>query len=224
MNQGPRQRGIGTIGVLSNELTRYADFSIALVHHQTPPGTKLIWTKGVDVVGNMNRMVSGMQGDWLWILGDDHVFDFDLLNRLLAHDVDIVVPLCLKRTPPYDPVVYSGQNDLDEYVGYTDLPSEGLVEVHAAGSAGMLIRRHVLDAIPDPVFEAYGGLNEDLTFCRKAREAGFTIWCDVEARLGHIGILAVWPLYEDGQWKIQLQLGNGQNMTLNRYVREPVLA
>lgn len=224
MNKGPRQRGMGTIGVLSHELTRYADFSIALMHHQTPPGSKLIWTKGVDVVGNMNRMVDGMEGDWLWVLGDDHVFDFDLLNRLLAHDVDIVVPLCLKRNPPYDPVVYSGQNEKDEYIGYTDLPESGLVEVHAAGSAGMLIRRRVFDALSDPVFEAYGGLNEDLTFCAKAREAGFTIWCDVEARLGHIGILCVWPIWVDGEWKIQLQLGNGQSLTVNRYVQELVPA
>lgn len=216
---------MGTIGVLSSDLARYADFAIALMHHQSPPGTKLIWTKSNDIVGNMNSMVRGMQGDWLWILGDDHVFDFDLLTQLLARDVDIVVPLCLKRTAPYDPVVYAGQNEKGEYYGVHDLPEHGLVEIHAAGSAGMLVRRHVLDAIGDPVFETGGGgMNEDLTFCAKARAAGFTIWCDVEARLGHIGILCIWPVFEDGEWKIQLQLGNGQNITVNRYVQELVAA
>jgi len=214
----------GTIGVLSSDLARYADFSIALMHSQTPPGSKLIWTKGADVVGNMNRMHQGMQGEWLWILGDDHVFDSDLLLRLLRRDVDVVVPLCLKRSPPYDPVVYSHQNEDGVYVGYTDLPNTGLVKVHAAGSAGMLVRRRVFEAIEEPAFESHGGLNEDLTFCAKVRDAGFDIHCDVDERLGHIGLLTVWPEYRDGAWQVELDLGSGVSMPVRRYVKETVAA
>jgi hypothetical protein len=214
----------GTIGVISSDLARYADFSVALMHQHTPPGSKLIWTKGADVVGNMNRLVAGMEGDWLWILGDDHVFAPGLLLGLLAHDVDVVVPLCLKRTPPYDPVVYESQNEAGEYVACMDLPEHGLVEVHACGSAGMLVRRHVLDAITDPVFESYGGLNEDLTFCAKIRDAGFTIHCDVDAWLGHIGLVSIWPQYRDGEWQVQLDLGNGEMMPVRRFLRDLVAA
>ena len=153
-------------------------------------------------------------------MGTDHVMDFDLLQRLLSHDVDVVVPLCLKRSPPYDPVVYSHQNEQGEYVGYYDLPEHGLVEVHAAGSAGMLIRRRVLDAFEDPVFESHGGLNEDLSFCAKVREGGFQIYCDVDARLGHISEISVWPeLRDDGEWGISLHLGNGQKMPVKRLVK-----
>lgn len=203
----------GTIGVMSGELC-HADFALSLLHHQTPNHTKLLWTKSVDIVGNMNSMVRGMQGDWLWIMGSDHVMDFDLLPRLLKHDVDIVVPLCLKRSPPYDPVVYSHQNEKDEYV-VADLPEAGLVRIHAAGTAGMLVRKRVFDAIGDPWFESYGGLNEDLTFCRKAREAGFAIWCDPSARLGHISQVSVWPMW-DGEQAIEMNLGNGEKMPLKR--------
>jgi len=208
----------GTIGVFSGELC-HSDFAVALMHHQTPPGAKLIWTKSVDIVGNMNSMVRKMEGDWLWVLGTDHVMDFDLLPRLLEHDVDVVVPLCLKRSPPYDPVVYSHQNEDGDYVGYTDLPETGLVPIHAAGSAGMLIRRHVLDALEDPVFESHGGLNEDLTFCAKVRDAGFGIWCDVDAKLGHIGSLSVWPVFRGEEWAIDLNLGNTIVMPMRRFVK-----
>ncbi len=217
---GGRERG-GTIGVMSGELV-HADFALALMHHHTPAGSKLIWTKGVDIVGNMNSMVRGMEGDWLWVLGTDHTMDFDLLPRLIAHNVDVVVPVCLKRSPPYDPVVYSHQNEMGEYVGYTDLPTSGLVEVHAAGSAGMLIRRHVLDALADPVFESHGGLNEDLTFCAKVRDAGFGIFCDTEAWLGHITAGEAWPsLTKNGEWQIDLRLGNGVRMPLRRTLKVP---
>lgn len=203
----------GTIGVMSGELV-HADFVVALFNHQWPTNTKLVWAKSVDIVGNMNSMVEQMQGEWLWILGSDHVMDFDLLPRLLEHGVDIVVPLCLRRLPPYDPVVYSHQNEEDDYV-VAELPEHGLTCVHAAGTAGMLVRRRVFEAIPAPVFESYGRLNEDLTFCRKAREAGFKIYCDPAARLGHISQVSVWPLW-DGEQAIEMQLGNGEKMPLKR--------
>lgn len=204
----------GTIGVLSGDMC-HSDFATALAHHQTPSGTKLIWTKSVDVVGNMNSIVRGMAGDWLWVLGSDHVMDFDLLPRLLSHEVDVVVPVCLKRSPPYDPVIYSHQNEKGHYVGLTDLPEDGLVQVHAAGSAGMLIRRYVLDALSDPIFESHGGLNEDLSFCAKVRKVGYKLWCDTGARLGHISQVSVWPGPENS---IELHLGNGEVMPLKRIV------
>jgi len=217
----------GTIGVLSSDLSRYADFSVALMHCQKPDGTKLIWTKGADVVGNMNRMFENMQGDWLWIMGDDHLFSSDLLMRLLEHDVDVVVPHCLKRQPPYDPVVYSGELGEDEaghpiYVGHTDMPESGLVPVYACGSAGMLVRRHVFDALETPgraMFRSHGGLNEDLTFCADLREAGFQIYCDPSALLGHIGLVSVWPQFRDGNWQIQLDLGGGVMMPVQRILQ-----
>jgi hypothetical protein len=207
----------GTIGVLSGDRTTYRDFAVSVIHHQSPPGTKLIWTQGADIVGNMNAIVRGMVGEWLWLLGDDHTFDFDLLQRLLEHDVDVVVPVCLKRSPPYAPVVYSHQNEDGEYVTFLRLPRRGLVEIHAAGSAGMLIRRPVLDAIGDPWFETHGGLNEDLSFCAKVREAGLRLWCDTESSMGHIGQVEVWPEWREGEWMIQLRLGNGVTMPVRRF-------
>lgn len=209
----------GTIGVLAGELSRYSDFWLALATCQKTEGTSMVCAQGVDIVGNMNTLVRNMRGDWLWILGDDHVFSQDLLIRLLAHNVDVVVPLCLKRTPPYDPVVYSRQNDQGMYVADNDLPEHGLHPIHAAGSAGMLVRRRVLDAIDKPIFQTDGsGLNEDLVFCRKIREAGFKIWVDCDSHIGHISNLEVWPEFRNGQWQIALHLGNRVVMPIARRI------
>lgn len=211
----------GTIGVTSGELSRYTDFCVALMHLAAPPSTKMVWVKGVDVVGNMNTMCREMEGEWLWIMGDDHLFQPDILTRLLTRDVDVVVPLCLKHSPPYDPVIYSHQNEKGEYVAVTtDLPHGGLHEIHACGSAGMLVKRHVLDAIGDPYFEVQGGLNEDLEFCRKIREAGFRIFVDTDITLGHISIISAWPKWEDDEWRIELQLGNGNPFILRRFLKD----
>lgn len=219
----PRAFPAGTIGVLSSDLARYSDFALALMHTIKPDGTKLAWMRGVDVVSNMNTMViASMQGEWLWILGDDHVFDPDTLMRLLAHDVDVVVPLCLKRSPPYDPVVYLEQNELGEYVGAHDLPEHGLHKIWAAGSAGMLVKRRVFEALEWPPFATEGGgLNEDLTFCKRVREAGFDIHVDVDVPIGHISQMSVWPRFEEGEWQIGLNLGSGVTYKLKRFLREP---
>lgn len=221
----------GTIGVLGGELW-HADFAIALLHHQTPPGTKLIATKSVDIVGNMNSIVRAMTGEWVWILGTDHVMDFDLCRKLLDElarkEVDIVFPVCLKRSPPYDPVIYSHQNEDGDYVGYTDLPASGLHEIWAAGSAGMMVKRWVLEAIggdEGPWFRNdQRGLNEDLTFCADARAVGARLWVRSDALLGHISQVSVWPeVRDEGEWGMSLHLGNGVRMPLRRTV-DPELA
>jgi hypothetical protein len=147
-------------------------------------------------------------------MGDDHTFAPDILLNLIAHDVDVVVPLCLKKDAPFDPVVYEGQqlneDGLVEHI-VARLPSQGLHEIWAAGSAGMLIRKHVLDALEKPIFITEHGMqNEDLNFCRRVREAGFRIWCDVDQHLGHISPKTVYPYWQGDRWGSVMDIGYGQ--------------
>jgi hypothetical protein len=220
----------GTIGVISGEFV-YTDFVLALTHQQTPPGTKLVWKKSVDIVGNLNAMVRDMAGEWMWFMGWDHVMNLDLCARLLHNlarkEVDIIFPVCLKRSPPYDPVIYSHQNEDGHYVGYLNLPAKGLTEIHAAGSAGMMVKRWVFEAIggkEGPWFRTGpDGLNEDLTFCADAREAGARLWVDPEALLGHISQTSIWPEHREDEWGMSLYLGGGYKMPLRR-ILDPDLA
>ena len=209
--QFPRRRETGgTIGVIAGERSGFTQFTKALIAGMTqaPAGTRLVIAQGVDPAGNCNQVCRQRTGDWLWLMGDDHDFDPGLLGRLLLHDVDVIVPHCLKRHPPWPPVVFSHQNEDGHYVtAELPGPEEDPFEIHAAGSAGMLIREHVLAAIDDPWFipgPGAVGLNEDLEFCRKVREAGFRIWCDPGALLGHISIHTVWPQWRGDGWHLDL--------------------
>src|SRR5262245_35175940 len=85
----------GTIGVMSGELLRFASFGVALSWMQKPAKATMVWKFGNDLVGNANALCREMVGDWLFIMGDDHTFFPDVLMRLLQHDVDIVVPICM---------------------------------------------------------------------------------------------------------------------------------
>ena len=197
----------GTIAVPGGDLARYQEFTFSLAKLKKPNGSTLAMHCGLSVHRNLNMITREMTGEWLWLQGDDHVFPEDLLIQLLDRQVDVIVPLMYKRTPPFTLVLYErsrvNEEGEVEYEPYrpSALPSKGIVKVHAAGTGGMLIRKHVLDAIGDPWFTTTGAdnQNEDLEFCRKIRDAGFDIWADTEAWMGHIGRMQVWPGVQDGE-------------------------
>lgn len=214
----------GIVGVPISELTRFSNFWSSLYRLQVPHRTGISIAEGSSVAKNCNEMVRVLlkdaRADWLWILGDDHVFLPEILMKLLDRDVDIVVPLCYQRKPPFMPVIYRGVTENNESITIhpKTLPKEGLIEVGAAGTAGMLIRRRVFEKMADPWFE-FGrirteDLSEDIYFCRKALLAGAKIYCDVEQVLGHTAAYTVWPFLEGETWGARLELTPDFNLTL----------
>jgi hypothetical protein len=196
---------VGTVGVPCSDLARYHLFTNSLMQLRVPDGTHFSFHHSASIIQNLNQIVGAMEpeSEWLWVMGDDHVFAADTLMRLLAWDVDIVAPLCARRAAPFNLVAFTEQMGLDEFgrpmyrtLEYDDLPEErGLMPIHAAGSAGMLVKRRVLDALGEPWFTNSDGFttNEDVEFCRRAREAGFEIHLDTTLAIGHIGVVTIIP-------------------------------
>jgi hypothetical protein len=199
----PSKHGPGTIGIISGDLLRYVSFVISLLNLQVPNYSNYQWLTGNGFASLRNIVVREALKivdpgiDWLWFMDDDHVFDRDTLFRLLDRNVDIVQPLVSTRKPPYRPYGYRWNGQDHESFDWSHIPNTGLMEVDAVGCGGMLIRRHVLDAIADPWFEeghtSPEHLGEDLWFCKKAREAGFKIYVDTDVQIGHMGTVQVWP-------------------------------
>lgn len=211
----------GLIAQICGEQGRWSVFTYAMAVLQQPQGSRVIYDPGLDITKQCNGMVRAarrMGADWLWIIGDDHVFDNDIIFRLLWADVDVIVPNVVQRSSPYYPVVYDGVNpENGHHKVKMDLAEHGVQEVYAAGSAGMLVRKRVIDAVPEEPFQRWGHLqNEDLEFCKNIREAGFKIHIDVDCLMGHIGTTVAWPMWHEatGAWEVNLQLGmdsTGQN-------------
>lgn len=112
-------------------------------------------------------------------------FDKDVIGTLcFAYISSKIVPLMLQKNP---------QND--EYKKYIVKPftnEDGLMECDAIGSGCMIIRRDVLTSgkIKAPFINIYDengmkieGL--DLAFCRKAKEAGYKVWCHTDYVASH---------------------------------------
>lgn len=225
----------GTIIVAAGEFLRFGGFVNSMLQVLHPPRTEILIKQSVAVVDNLNNCLARMSPDseWVWIQADDQSWEPDALIRLLDRDVDVVCPLILKRSPPFHAVAYKEQS-AEGFLPFalSELPASGLLEIHSAGSGGMLIKRPVLDAIGLPReapweerhWFTYGEgqhLNEDLVLCRRIREEGFSIWLDCEVTMGHRGTFTVIPVHEDGRWSIGLSMGQSSNGKSNTIVVHP---
>lgn len=211
----------GLIGVIANDAARFSLFMSCMLHLRMPAGARKEILIGGDWCGARNdlvRLALDSGAEWLWFMDDDHAFPPSLLERLLSHgeDKDIVMPVCLTRQPPFPPVQYTEQVSASKYlpIPLSMSPTDGLTEVLAGGCAGMLIRRRVLQSLEEPWFR-YADRSEDILFCEAARDAGFRLWCDLGARLGHITTAVVWPAVDGDQWVTGLTIGKNLTLTVN---------
>jgi len=200
----------GVIGVATGFLGRYREFDACLNIVWKPPTTETIYYIGVDVCKHFNSMVRSTlakpENEWLWILGDDHAFCQDLWLNLYERNVDIVVPLCLRKNAKPIPIL----DDPTHKISPTEAISgkSGLLEWGGlTGNAGMLIRRRVFEQMEPPWFRAgqddpeYSG--SDYYFCRAAHRAGLKIYVDLDNPIGHIHHFAIWPRRdENGEWYV----------------------
>ncbi len=125
----------------------------------------------------------------------DMTFEPDLVERLFKIGADVSAALYFKKSPPFVPVPsLLDHPDDPQLMRPIELPeTAGVVDCHVVGMGATLIRREVFESINKPwfayeVYERTGEMSvtEDVTFCRKAREAGFRIACDTRITCGHL--------------------------------------
>ena len=223
----------GVICVASGELSRYPSFADSMIQLLRPRGTHVMWNCGLNVAANFNLAIRSMLANplyqWAWIMGDDHEFDPTTLLRLLDREQDILVPLVVRRQPPFIPVLFKEEQPDTPYGQFPphwwhEIPAHGLHEVHVAGSAGMLIRRNVLESMEDPWFEA-GRMGRDLTnedtwFCKKAQQLGFRIFADCDVQMYHWTPMALVPLRTPKGWTVGIKIGNDLTVSLPHAILE----
>ena len=219
----------GTIIVAAAIQPRYYEFHLSLDGLAAPVGTKLHIERSCDITQNFNNGVKTMVGEWAWFLGDDHAFSTALLMRLLAHNVDVVVPITPCKVPPFAPCVLHGPNDDPDIHWKEDMPlyhwdelsGEGLLPLPMGdfiGQAGMLVKKHVLDRIGYPWFKCgqfdKGRLQEDLSFCRELQQLGYTVYVDQEVIFDHFAPMCITARKHEGSWAPALSAGTGAVVVL----------
>lgn len=212
----------GTVGVTADTTARYTEFTecLAGLLTQMPVNTQLQFKVGPDRGKNRDWLIEQSLergSEWILFLDDDHSFPPHLLRQLLSHNRPIVSSLYLLRQPPFWPIAYEAKSEGGLYTALDLRKHEatGLVPVVGAGTGGMLIRSEVFYEIKQPWFLHTDEHSEDLYFCDRAIAAGFPIFVDLEARLGHITPINVVPAFTDAGWLATLVVGQAMNVGLS---------
>lgn len=154
------------------------------------------------------------ESEWLWWVDTDMGFAPDALDRLLAvadpESAPFVGGLCfaqMERAPDgmggfvteIIPALYQwheGSDGRSGFVSWRNYPRNTVAEVAGTGSAFVLIHRTVFEKVAeqfehghwyDRMVNPLTGqlLGEDLSFCARARMAGFRIHVDTGIRTTH---------------------------------------
>lgn len=136
------------------------------------------------------------EADYIFWLDSDMVFDPDVLIRMMdtlkKNKLDILTGLYFRRVPPYSPVLFDMLEIKDQRASWTafhEIP-EGLFEVGGCGFGCVLMDTGVfldVQAKFKQMFAPVGNVGEDLSFCWRARECGYKIYCDPSIICGHVG-------------------------------------
>lgn len=205
----------GLIITMTGELARYSDSMADLEALRVPLGAGRSWFRGVLIAEGLNKALKGIYAkpdfEWAWIMGDDHRLEEDVVLRLLDREVDVIIPMCVHRHPPfYSTVVGIKEDGSREYKPVSDFPTAGLYKLkngEACGDAGMLIRKRVLDAIPEPWYDNLRSgsfSSDDLCFSQRIQDYGFDVHVDCEVVIGHTTPMTITPRVVDGEWKMSL--------------------
>jgi hypothetical protein len=206
-------------------LGRYTAFTAAFGNLIKPVNTAGDWEIGADRGRSRNALVERSLergSEWILFLDDDHAFPPQLLNILLSRELPVVAGLYLQRTDPFLPIAYIDKDEQGRYtpVDLNDCPQHGTIPVRAAGTGGMLIRSEVFHQIPGPWFIHTTQQSEDLYFCDLLHEHGIPLALDLNARLAHLGVIAVAPdwVRPDGggpeQWAAGLRVSPSMSVHL----------
>ena len=210
----------GTVGVVADSTSRYTLFTQSLVSIQSPVNTAMDFRIGADRGRSRNQLVEASLergSEWMLFLDDDHSFPPGILLGLLEREQPVVASLYLQRTDPFLPIAYTSKDEDGNYwpLDITQCDQHGLVPVVGAGTGGMLIRSEVFYALDPPWFVHTTEQSEDLYFCTRVVAAGIPLFVDLDARLGHIAAINVFPNWEEGHgWTAGLSVSPSMKVVL----------
>lgn len=180
------------------------DFMTSLINLRKPVGTSYAVQPNCMIYDSRNNLTAKalMNGyDRVLWLDSDMVFDADLLEKLSDdmddQGLDYVCGLFFKRHKPSGPCIYSrivyeqtAEGIRSDAVPYEAWPDKTTFEIRGSGFGAVLMKTELLRNVWEhygPPFDPMVQMGEDLSFCWRASQLGYRMWCDPRVKVGHIG-------------------------------------
>lgn len=203
---------LGTVAVMAGVPSLPTPFAKSLTymtqfnHEYIERDGEFVFVDFIDTISyheNMrNAAAERMMGDWLLQLDTDHVFDPDLLSRLLtlldAYDLPMIGANYFKKNPPHFPVVTRWREDLQRLVIDVDQETgrlrwksgDALYETDAGGGGGLLVRREVFEKVRGTFkcgpFEQIPPWREDYSFFMRCKDLDIPFHISPRIQMPHL--------------------------------------
>lgn len=134
--------------------------------------------------------------DYILWLDSDMVLPPDIIPRMIKHmeaGYDYVTGLYFRRRAPFAPVLYS-RVARDGHADMNDYPEGEFFEIGGSGFGCCMTRVSMMEDVAlncKDWFTPINGYGEDLSFCLRASELGYKMYCDGTIRCGHVGQVVV---------------------------------
>lgn len=133
----------------------------------------------------------------LLMMDVDQQYPQDTITKLLSHNLPVVHAMVHRRYPPFDSLIFEGT--LNNYSVKTDFEYGDLVKADACGTGCVLYQTKVFTDIKAPWFEFVanpdkekgGVVGEDIWFCEKLKDAGYSIYVDTSLDIVHLGMFGI---------------------------------
>jgi GT2 family glycosyltransferase len=149
---------------------------------------------------NLAQQAIQMDADYVFWLDSDMVFEPDTLIRMLKtvkeRNIDILSGLYFRRVKPYSPVLFDKldiRKNICSWSEFEKIP-EDVFEIGGCGFGCVLMETSVFLSVQSKhgnMFAPISNNGEDIAFCWRARDCGYTIYCDPSVICGHIGKIIV---------------------------------
>lgn len=132
--------------------------------------------------------------DYILFLDSDLTFPDDVIEQLIKYQCDIISGLYFMRMPPHYPTAYIWKEEKGQF-GFAPLNmfDYELMEIDGCGCGCMLINTRIFEKLEPPYFTPIPSnsgktiLSEDLSFCKKAIDAGIKLVLNTNVKCGHAG-------------------------------------
>lgn len=198
VEQRDKSKGVYVAILNQGHVRAELSYLITDMTHQNKYRLFVAYPAAKPISNNRNQIVrdflSKPEYDYLMMIDSDIVPPLNILD-LVDHQKDVmgavcfaymdnaIVPLVLEKIPNLKPGEKPYQ--VKEVEG-----TEGLIEVDAIGSGVIVMSRKVLEAVKAPFENKYDEngiktLGLDLSFCKKAKELGFKVYCHLDFICSH---------------------------------------
>lgn len=225
------------VGLSTGEHVRNANFIPSFMSLQRPENSLTITVHGQSPASARNAIIKqGLENDCthIFFMDDDMIFPPDTLTKLLVHDKYIISALYLLRSFPHRPAFFDKayENGKCRFT-FLEKGMNGLIKGVNCGLGAVLISTKIFEKLDEPYVRLgeieKDGWCDDVGFFNRCRQAGFDIWCDLNAPVGHMNSVTMWPEIHNGEWFTNYKHPNGnvlisQNIPTEQEVKDQELA